>query len=41
VILLGAAADVEPGACTVVARGTHADLLARVPEYRWAAAQEG
>ena len=40
VILLAAAPGDPLGACTVVARGTHADLLARVPEYRWAAAQE-
>lgn len=40
VILLGAAAGANLGPCTVIARGTHAELLARVPEYRWAAAQE-
>ena len=40
-VILLAAAPGTLGAATVVARGTHAALLARVPEYRWAAAQEG
>jgi len=38
VILLGTPAGDD--GCTVIARGTHAELLAAVPEYRWAAAQE-
>ena len=38
VILLGTGQD--PGACTVIARGTHAELLATVPEYRWAAQED-
>src|SRR5690606_17544221 len=33
--------DAPPGGtATVLARGTHADLLATVPAYRWAAEQE-
>ena len=41
VLLLGRAADTSPDApATVLARGTHAELLAHDEGYRWALAQE-
>ena len=40
VIVLGNAAGEAPGNRTVIARGTHAELLATVPEYRWAAQED-
>ena len=42
VLLLGRADDTDPDApATVLARGTHPELLARDGGYRWALAQEG
>ncbi|TRW46326.1 thiol reductant ABC exporter subunit CydC [Georgenia yuyongxinii] len=41
VILLGPPdGGMSPGAATVLARGSHRELLATVPAYRWAAEQE-
>lgn len=41
VLMLGHAANAPPGApATIIARGTHAQLLASEPAYRWALEQE-
>ena len=41
VLMIGRPADASPSSpAQVIARGTHAELLAAVPEYAWAVAQE-